>query len=71
MVYRVSYIVLGNVRGQRHPGLIRDQDEAPETGDRVELAGDLFDVVEVEDLIPPTDGFSYLHVTCHWAGDEA
>jgi hypothetical protein len=71
MIYRVSYMVQGTVRGHTHPGLTRDQDEAPEVGDRVELAGDLFDVLEVQELIPPMGGFSYLHATCRWVADDA
>ena len=57
MVYRVSYMVQGRVRGQKHPGLVRDEDKAPNVGDQVELAGDRFDVVEVQELIPPMGGF--------------
>jgi hypothetical protein len=30
MIYRVSYMVQGKVRGQRHPGLTRDEDQPPE-----------------------------------------
>lgn len=71
MVYRVSYMVQGHVRGQKHPGLTRDEDKAPDVGDHVELAGDLFDVIEVQELIPPMERFSYLHATCRWVPDEA
>lgn len=70
MIYRISYVVRGIVRGKRHPGLTRDEDKAPEIGDRVELAGDLFDIIEVQELIPPMGGFSYLHCTCQWVSDE-
>lgn len=70
MIYRVSYMVQGTVRGKRHPGLTRDQDKAPAVGDQVELAGDLFDIIEVQELIPPMGGFSYLHATCRWAASE-
>ena len=71
MIYRVSYMVRGNVRGKKHPGLTRDEDKAPEVGTQVELAGDLFNIIEVQELIPPMGGFSFLHATCEWAGDEA
>jgi hypothetical protein len=71
MVYRVSYMVQGKVRGQRHPGLTRDEENAPEVSSRVELAGDLFDIIEVQELIPPMGDFAYLHVTCRWVPDAA
>ncbi len=71
MVFRISYVVQGKVRGRRHPGLTRDEETAPEVGDRVDLAGDLFDVIEVQELIPPMGGFSYLHCTCRSVPEEA
>jgi hypothetical protein len=71
MIYRISYMVQGKVRGEKHPGLTRDQSEAPEVGDRVELAGDLFTITEVQELIPPMGGFSFLHATCQWVPDIA
>ena len=70
MIYRISYMVPGKVRGKKHPGLTRDEDKAPEIGDKVELAGDLFTVTEVQELIPPMGGFSYLHATCRWVEKE-
>jgi hypothetical protein len=71
MIYRVSYMVRGTVRGQKHPGLTRDEEEAPEVGDQVELSGDLFEITEVQELIPPMGGFSFLHATCEWIADDA
>jgi hypothetical protein len=35
------------------------------------LAGDLFDITEVQELIPPFGGFTFLHATCEWAKDPA
>lgn len=70
MIYRVSYMVRGQVRGQKHPGLTRDEENLPEVGQQVELAGDLFKIIEVQELIPPMGGFSFLHATCEWAADE-
>jgi hypothetical protein len=69
MIYRVSYMVRGKVRGQRHPGLTRDEDKVPEVGNHVELGGDIFEITEVQELIPPMGGFSFLHATCQWAPD--
>jgi hypothetical protein len=69
MIYRVSYMVRGDVRGTKHPGLTRDEESAPEVGNQVELAGDLFKITEVQELIPPMGGFTYLHATCEWLSD--
>lgn len=66
MIYRVSYMVRGKVRGQKHPGLIRDEDDAPEVGGQVELSGDVFRITEVQEVIPPMGGVSFLHATCEW-----
>lgn len=70
MIYRVSYMVRGKVRGQTHPGLVRNEDRAPAVGEQVELAGDFFAVTEVQELIPPQGGFSFLHATCEWVPDR-
>jgi hypothetical protein len=69
MIYRVSYMVRGKVRGQKHPGLTRDEEHPPQVGEHVELAGDRFLITEVQELIPPMGGFSFLHATCEWEGD--
>ena len=66
MIYRVSYMVQGKVRGDRHPGLTRDEDQPPEVGSEVELAGERFRIIELQELIPPMGGFSFLHATCRW-----
>ncbi len=70
MIYRVSYMVRGEVRGKRHPGLTRDQDIAPEVGERIEMGGDVFEIIEVQELIPPMGGFGFLHATCEWAPED-
>ena len=69
MIYRVSYMVRGTVHGKKHAGLTRDEDSAPEVGDTVDLAGDVFEITEVQELIPPQAGFAYLHATCEWVSD--
>jgi hypothetical protein len=70
MIYRVSYVVRGKVRGERHPGLTRDEEQAPHVGDHVELAGDTFRITEIQELIPPMGSFSFLHATCQWTMDD-
>lgn len=69
MIYRVSYMVRGKVRGKRHPGLTRDEEKLPTVGDTIELGGDQFRITEVQELIPPMGGFSFLHATCEWIPD--
>jgi hypothetical protein len=69
MIYRVSYMVRGKVRGKRHPGTTRDEEQPPEVGKRVDLGGDIFEVTEVQELIPPMGEFSFLHATCQWVPD--
>jgi hypothetical protein len=39
-------------------------------GERVELGGDVFEITEVQELIPPMGAFSFLHATCEWMPDE-
>jgi hypothetical protein len=69
MIYRVSYMVRGNVRGKKHPGLTRDQEKAPNVGEEIKMGEDVFKVIEVQELIPPMGGFSFLHATCQWLPD--
>jgi len=69
MIYRVSYMVRGSVHGRKHAGLTRDEESAPEVGDRVDLAGELFTITEIQELIPPQGGFAYLHATCEWESE--
>jgi hypothetical protein len=59
MIYKVSYVVVGG----RHPGAIVNQENPPRLGEMVKLGGELFEVVEVADLIPPQGEFAYLHVS--------
>ena len=70
MIYRVSYMVRGQVRGKKHSGLTRDQDKAPEVGEKIEIGGDVFEIIEVQELIPPMGDFGFLHATCQWVSDE-
>jgi hypothetical protein len=60
VIYKVSYVV---ARGS-HPGAIINQDQPPEVGDHVTFDGDRFEITEVTDLLPPRDGFAYIHATC-------
>jgi hypothetical protein len=60
MIYKVSYVVVGG----KHPGAIMNQDIPPEIGSEIQLGKINCEVVEVQDLLPPQGGFSYLHATC-------
>ena len=59
MIYKVSYVVLGG----QHPGGIRNQSEAPKVGDKVRLGRKHFEIVEVNELLPPREDFQFLHAT--------
>lgn len=60
MIYKVSYVVAGG----SHPGAIVNADRRPRVGERFHLDGELFEVVEVIDLMPPRGQFAYVHATC-------
>lgn len=60
MIYKVSYIVLG----AKHPGTIRNETQYPQVGDIIKIGKDSFEIVEVLELVPPRQGFAYLHATC-------
>ncbi len=60
MIYKISYVVAGS----SHPGAIVNDDRRPRVGERIQLDGVPFEVVEVIDLMPPRGEFAYVHVTC-------
>jgi len=65
-VYKVSYVIIGN----DHPGTILNQDHMPQQGEQVQLGADMFEVIEVLELMPPRGEFHYIHVTCQpWQKD--
>lgn len=65
MIYKVSYVVTGG----SHPGAIVNDDRRPRVGERIELDGEAFEVVEVIDLMPPRGEFAYVHATCEPVAD--
>ena len=67
MIYKISYVVAGG----SHPGAIVNDDRRPRVGERIQLDGVSFEVVEVIDLMPPRGEFAYVHVTCEPVGDTA
>ena len=60
MIYKVSYVVIG----KPHLSAIDNLDTAPRVGDQVQLGDETCTITEVFDLMPPREGFAYLHVTC-------
>lgn len=59
-IYKVSFVIVGN----DNQGAILNQDHMPHKGERVELVGGEFEVVEVLELVPPRGDFHYIHATC-------
>jgi hypothetical protein len=66
VIYKISYVVVGS----EHAGAIANAEEAPQVGDRVRLGKHEFEVVEVLELMPPSDNFAYLHATCRLVSEE-
>jgi hypothetical protein len=60
MIYKVSFVV----PGRRDVGGIQNIDREPKPGDRVRIANQTFEVIEVTELMPPRGDFAYLHATC-------
>jgi hypothetical protein len=58
--YKVSYVITGS----DHPGAIVSRRDAPKVGDIIKLGNDLFEVIEVLELMPPRGDFHYFHATC-------
>ena len=63
MVYQVSYVV----RGQKGAGKIEVIDRYPRIGELVKLQGQLYRIVQLEDLIPGKAQFCYVHALCEAA----
>lgn len=65
MIYKVSYVV----QGGEHPGAIANTEDRPQVGDRVQFGNNEFEIIEVMELMPPSENFHYLHATCKVAGE--
>lgn len=59
-IYKVSYVIVG----RDHPGTILNQEKLPKKGEPVQLGNEVFEIVEVLELVPPRGEFHYIHVTC-------
>lgn len=65
MIYKVSFVI----QGGNHPGSIVNTENPPKIGEVVKLGAGNFEVVEVMELMPPSENFHYLHATCKFIGD--
>lgn len=59
VTYKVSYVVIGG----QHPGAIVNEFKRPEVGDRVQIGKNVFEVVEITEVMPPRGDFAFLHAT--------
>jgi hypothetical protein len=59
-IYKVSYVIID----KDNPGTILNQNHAPLEGEVVQLGDEIFEVLEVLELVPPRGDFHYIHVTC-------
>ncbi len=59
-IYKVSYVIID----KDNPGTILNQSYAPHEGEIVQLGNELFEIIEVLELVPPRGEFHYIHVTC-------
>jgi hypothetical protein len=65
-IYKISYVIAGG----KHPGAIVNSNHRPEIGELVNLGNQVFEIIEVLDLMPSRGNFHYLHVTCKWLEEE-
>jgi hypothetical protein len=64
VIYKVSYVVLGG----EYAGAIINQMEEPKPGQKVQIGKYYFEVVEVNEIMPPRNDFAFLHATVKVAG---
>ncbi len=63
MIYTVSYVVIGGDKNQKYPSSMLNQSERPKVGDHVKLGEALFEVTDVQRMIPASDEFEFIHAT--------
>lgn len=59
ITYKVSYVVTGGT----HPGAIVNETQRPQAGDQVWIGKTRFEVIEVQEVMPPRGDFAFLHAT--------
>jgi hypothetical protein len=64
--YKVSYVV----KEGEHPPTIVNTPKPPQTGDRVQLGRNTFEVMDVLQLMPPRGEFCFLQANCKLVDDS-
>jgi hypothetical protein len=59
LIYKVSYVVADGSL----PGAIKNQTERPEVGHHIKIGKYECEVIEIEEVMPPSGNFLYLHAT--------
>ncbi|MBN1203234.1 MAG: hypothetical protein JXJ20_15405 [Anaerolineae bacterium] len=59
ITYKVSYVVIGG----EHPGAIVNEIERPVVGGRIQIGRNMFEIVEIHEVMPPRGDFAFLHAT--------
>lgn len=67
MVYKVSYVV----QDGSFPGAVITEFERPEVGSEVIIGKVRFEIIEVNELMPPRGDFAFLHATLRPVDQEA
>lgn len=62
VIYKVSYVV----EGGEHPGAIINIDYEPSVGDQVTFGEKVFEITDIQELMPPMGDFGFLHATCRF-----
>lgn len=63
MIYTVSYVVIGGDKDHKYPSSMSNQHKRPEIGDQIKLGEDLFEVTDVQRMMPASDDFEFIHAT--------
>lgn len=67
MVYKVSYVEVNS----KFPGAIISEFERPEIGQRIQIGDNVFEIIEINDLMPPRGDFAFLHATVKFLNSAA
>lgn len=59
MIYKVSYV---EETGQ-YPGGIKNVEQRPQIGDHVQIGPRQFQIIAVQEILPPRDDFQFLQAT--------
>ena len=65
MIYKVSYVVADGSL----PGGIKNESERPQVGNRVRIGSHEFEIMDVQEVMPPRGDFLYMLATIELATD--